>query len=109
MEDLIWSEVKQAVQNPEVIVAGIGPLEAQKDSGLAEEIARAERDMRDVQLEEDRAIRLFVSGKITEDQLDHQRKFITQRLNHCRTKLDDYRTRQSIEAEKRVLVERVRE
>ena len=37
----------------------------------------AERDLRSIQMEEDRAIRLFVSGKITEAQLDLQRRFIT--------------------------------
>ena len=91
MEDLIWSEVKQAVQNPDVIVAGMGALDAPENTGLHEEIARAERDMREVQAEEDRAIRLFISGKISESQLDRQRKFITERLNHCRARLDDYR------------------
>ena len=44
-----------------------------------------------VQIEEDRAIRLFVSGKISENQLDRQRKFITERLDNCRARLDDYR------------------
>ena len=107
LEELIWSEVKQAVQNPEAIVAGIGALDAQGDDGLAEEIARAEREMREVQFEEDRAIRLFVSGKISENQLDRQRKFITERLDHCRARLHDYRARQSIGAEKRALAEKV--
>ena len=107
LEYLIWSEVKQAIQNPDVIVAGMGTLDAQEDDGLAEEIASAERDMREVQMEEDRAIRLFVSGKISENQLDRQRKFITERLNHCRARIDDYRARQSIGAEKRALAEKV--
>ena len=107
LEDLIWSEVKQALQNPEVIMAGIGALDAQQDTGLAEKIDRAELDMRNVQLEEDRVIRLFVAGKITENQLDRQREFITQRLNYCRAKLEDYRARQSIGTEKRILMEGV--
>ena len=38
-----------------------------------------------------RAIRLYVSGKITENQLDHQRRFITERLETLRTNLDDHR------------------
>ena len=38
-------------------------------------------------MEEDRAIRLFVSGKITEAQLDIQRKFITERLESAKAKL----------------------
>ena len=58
---------------------------------MGEEIAQAERDLRSIQMEEDRAIRLFVSRKITEAQLDLQRKFITERLERARTKLDDYR------------------
>ncbi len=58
------------------------------------ETAQAERDLRSIQMEEDRAIRLFVSGKITETQLDHQRRFITERLESARAKLDDYRAQE---------------
>ena len=52
-------------------------------------------------MEEDRAIRLFVSGKITEAQLDHQRRFITERLESARARLDDYRAREAGGTEKR--------
>ena len=107
LEDLVWSEVKQVVQNPNLIVAGIHSLEDQADDNLTEQIAQAERDLRDVQMEEDRAIRLFVSGKITEDQIDHQRKFITERLEHCRNKLDDCLARKSMEVEKRAVADTV--
>ena len=107
LEELIWEEVKNVLRNPDLIVAGIESLETQEDGGLDEEIAQAERDLRDVQLEEDRAIRLYVSGKITEDQFDLQRKFITERLESFRAKLDDYRARQTMGAEKRVLMETV--
>ena len=109
LEDLIWGEVKQVIKNPEIITAGIEALDTQDDSGLSEEIARAELEMRDVQMEEDRAIRLYVSGKITEDQLDHQRKFITERLEQRQAKLDDYRARQSLGDEKRILIEKIGE
>ena len=54
------------IQNPGLIVAGIDTLDAQEGDGLEKEIAQAERDLRSIQMEEDRAIRLFVSGKITE-------------------------------------------
>ena len=37
-------------------------------------------------MEEDRAIRLYVSGKITGEQLDLQRKFVTERLESLRAK-----------------------
>ena len=88
LEEPIWSEVKRVIQNPDLIVAGIDTLDSPEGGELEEEIAQAERDLRSIQMEEDRAIRLFVSGKITEAQLDHQRKFITERLESARAKLD---------------------
>ena len=107
LEEPIWSEVKRVIQNPDLLIAGIDTLDAQEGGGLEEEIAHAERDLRDIQMEEDRAIRLFVSGKITEAQLDLQRRFITERLESARAKLDDYRARDASGAEKRRLVEDV--
>ena len=107
LEEPIWSEVKRVLQNPDLIVAGIDTLDSQEGGGLEEQIAQAERDLRSIQMEEDRAIRLFVSGKITEAQLDHQRKFITERLESARAKLDDYRAREASGAEKRRLMETV--
>ncbi len=106
-EEPIWSEVKRVIQNPDLIVSGIDTFDAHGNGGLEEEIAQAEQDVRSIQLEEDRAIRLFVSGKITEAQLDIQRKFITERLESARAKLDDYRVREASGAEKRRLMETV--
>ena len=107
LEEPIWSEVKRVLQNPDLIVAGIATLDSQEGGGMEEEIAQAERDLRSIQMEEDRAIRLFVSGKITEAQLDLQRRFITERLESARAKLDDYRAREASGAEKRRLMEEV--
>ena len=108
LEGLVWREVKRMLENPGLIIAGIEALNSQAEGGgLADEIARAERDLQKVQTEEDRAIRLYVSGKITEAQLDHQRKFITERLKTLREKLDDYRARESAQVEKREQAERV--
>ena len=105
LESLVWNQVKNALENPDLIVAGIEALNAQEDGGgLVEEIALAERDLQKVQMEEDRAIRLYVSGKITEDQLDRQRRFITERLETLRARLDEYRSQQTALAEKRILM-----
>ena len=93
--------MKRVIQNPDLIVACIDTLDSQESGGLEEEIAQAERDLRSIQMEEDRAVRLFVSGKITEAQLDLQRKFITERLESARARLDDYRAREASGAEKR--------
>ena len=107
LEGRIWSEVKNVLQNPDLLITGIEALDNQNGTALDEEVAKTERELRNVQMEEDRAIRLFVSGKITEDQLDLQRKFITERLESVRAKLDDYRARQASGAEKRELMETV--
>ena len=48
-----------------------------------------------------------MSGKITEDQLDHQRRYITERLETLRARLDDYRDRETAENEKRLAMEHV--
>ena len=93
LERLVWNEIRKVLENPGLIIAGIESMSSQEDGGgLAEEIALAERDLQNVQMEEDRAIRLYVSGKITEDQLDHQRKFITERLEMLRARLAGYRS-----------------
>ena len=107
LEEPIWSEVKRVIQNPDVIVDCIDTSHIQGSESLEEEIARAERDLRSIQMEEDRAIRLFVSGKITEAQLDLQRRFITERLESARAKLDDYRAQETSGAEKRRLMETI--
>ena len=107
LEELVWSEVKRVMQNPALIVVGIDALGDHNGGGLAEEIAKAEHELRTVQMEEDRAIRLYVSGKITEDQLDLQRKFITERLESLRAKVDDYRAREASGVRKRDLTEAV--
>ena len=107
LEEPIWSEVKRVLQNPDLIVAGIADLDSQEGVGMEEEIAQAERDLRSIQMEEDRAIRLFVSEKITEAQLDLQRRFITERLESARAKLDDYLVQETSGAEKRRLMEEV--
>ena len=108
LEEPIWREVKRVIQNPAVIVAGIDTLDTQEGGGgLEEEIAQLGRDVRGIQMEEDRAIRLFVSGKITEAQLDVQRKFITERLESARAKLDEYHAREASGSEQRRLMEAV--
>ena len=99
--------MKRVIQNPDLIVAGIDTLASQEGGGLEEKIAQAERDLWSIQMEEDRAIRLFVSGKITESELDLQRRFITERLESARAKLDEYLAREVNGSEKRRLMEAV--
>ena len=104
LEELVWNQVKGMIQSPRLIVAGIESLDSGEDSDLSSQTARAERDLQKVQVEEERAIRLYVSGKINEEQLDQQRRFITERLEAARATLDDLRARDSMASEKRQLM-----
>ena len=97
------------LEAPSVIIAGI---ESQVDPGsenLIEEQARADRDLREVQMEEDRLIRLYLAGRITEDQLDHQRKFISERLENLPAKLRGYQAHLAMDATKLQVAQRVQE
>ena len=105
LEELVWSQVKGMIQDPRLMAEGIYSLDSQEDGTLAEQTANAEVALRKVLVEEERAIRLYVSGKITENQLDQQRRFITERLEAARARLDGLRARESIASEKRLLME----
>ena len=107
LEGLVWGEVKKVLESPGLIVAGIESLDTQEDGGLENQIAGAERELQRVQFEEDRVIRLYVTEKITEEQMDRQRKFITERLETLRTRLDDLRAREMAAVEKQALGEHV--
>ena len=94
-------------QDPELIAAGLAALDPDEDGGEADDAARTEHELAGVQAEEDRAIRLYVSGKVSEQQLDHQRRFIGERLERLRARLDEHRARTSAQADRRVAVEQV--
>ena len=107
LEELVWGEVSRVLQHPELIAAGLAALDTGEDDGAIEAVARTERELAGVQAEEDRAIRLYVTGKISEQQLDHQRRFIGERLERLRARLDEYRARESAQAGRRVALEQV--
>ena len=90
-KNFLWGEVKKVVQQPEVIIAGIESLRTEDDGQFEEKEAQLERDMRSAQTEDDRLIRLYVAGKISEAQLDRQRRFITGRVEALRAKLEGHR------------------
>ena len=104
LEDLVWSEVRGFLSEPGLLLNGINSLRGQEDEATAEGLARAEQALSAVQEEEDRAIRLYVAGKITESQLDRQRRFITERLEHYQSAIDDYRAQAAAGAERRAQV-----
>ena len=107
LDDLVWSEVKEVVKNPALIMAGMQSLRTDGDSGLEERRAKAERELRNVQTEEDKLITLYAKGKITEDQLDRQLKSVKERLEGLRARLDDYRVQESHAVQQAALMENI--
>ena len=109
LEELVWREIKTVVQNPDLILKGMESMGERDDGGLEKRIAKAERELRKVQTEEDRAIGLYVSGKISEGQLDNQRRQIQERLEAARARLDDYRAQGAAATERKVLTGNIAE
>ena len=107
LERRVWDEVKGVLQQPSVIIAGIEALGEGGGESLAEEQGQVERDLREVQREDERLVRRYVAGKIAEEMLDLQRKFITERMEHLRAKVKDYKTRAATESSRAQVVESV--
>jgi site-specific DNA recombinase len=108
LEELVWCEVASVLKKPDIILRGLQEQSVgQDDTALDIEIARTEREVRAMQTEEDRAIRLHVAGKITEAQLDRQQKFITERLEQVQSKLDRLRANQRAVQQRKCIAEGV--
>ena len=103
LEEVVFTEVKGMLQNPDLILASLKSMDSEDDGGLAKQLARVEKDLKKVQVEDSRAVGLYVSGKITERELDHQREFIGERMETARAKVEDYRAQASMKAEKKAV------
>ena len=102
LEQTVWSEVKAVLQQPARIIEALSGLSEQADNGA--ELKDAEKQVRTITAEEDRLIRLYVAGRITDKQLDHQRKFIDERLEMAREALDAARGRSEAARQAREMV-----
>ena len=107
LEKVVVTEVRRVLQNPDLIVAGLKSMDSEDDGGLAKQLVRAENDLKKVQVEDSRAVGLYVSGKITESELDHQRKGINERVEIAQALLEDYRAQASMKAEKKALANNI--
>ena len=89
LERLIWTEVCENLTDPDSFYQSV---DSDDGDSLTADIAQAERDLGKVQGESDRLLRVYVSGLINEDELKHQRKFITERLESAETRLSGLRS-----------------
>ena len=80
-----------------------------EETRLPRRLSELNRELRDIEMEDERAVRLFVSGRITVRELDRQRGFIAERRAILSARLDDCRARQASDTEKRLLTESVLE
>ena len=106
LEEVVWSEIFKVLRHPDTIVRGIEARNPQVDNhDHHAEIAKSERELQVIQREEDRAIRLWITEKITEDQLIRQRRFITERLEDARVKLSNLMDQRRVRQERKALAE----
>ena len=85
IEELVWNEVVKILESPEMVTSRLMPdVEGPDRDRLLAEVKSAETDLRRIESEEDRLIRLLVSGKIIEPQFHRRRKFIVERLETAR-------------------------
>ena len=107
LEGLVWNEVTRVAQTPELIIAGINSARGSDGGLLKVQVEQVERELGQVQGEDDRAIRLHVSGKISETQLDRQRKFILEKSQKLQAKLEECRSLEAAAAHAEGLRRRV--
>ncbi len=107
LEGLVWREVSEVLRNPELILSGIDVVDSVAGNGVAEKAVSVERELRTVQRQEDRAIDLYVAGRIDERQFERQRGRITERLDVLRTKLEHIRVQEATAADRRLAAENI--
>ncbi len=103
LERIVWAEVEDWLTDPEAFYRAVDSDD--RADALADDIRHAEKELAKVTAEEDRAVRLYVSGEITEAQLGRQRKFITERLEHSRERLHGLRAQQTAEHERAAMLD----
>ena len=107
LEELVWSEVSDVLRKPELILSGIDVVDSLEGNGVDERTESVERELRAVQRQEDRAIDLYVAGRIDEGQLERQRERITEKLDVLRSKLERIRAQEATATDSRQAVENI--
>ena len=103
LEELVWEAVKEVLENPQLVVAGMEAMDSGDDCLALEEIAQAERELKKIEEDNERVVRFGVSGRFTEKEYDRERALIKRRFTAANKKLDEYRTRQAAAAHLRGL------
>ena len=98
LEKLVWDEVVECLTDPDSFYQAVDSDDG--DDSLTADIDAAERDLGKVQGESARLLRVYVSGLINEDELTHQRKFITERLESAKERVEGLRIQQAANEER---------
>ncbi len=95
LEDLIWEEVAEVLRQPERITNSLGNVIEANGGDLDKEITAAQLKVKESRKEDERAVSLFVTGRIDQDQLDRQRGVIAAKLQHRTKRLEDLQGREA--------------
>ena len=106
LEALVWREVKELLADPFVLCDVVDGDDG--SAAIDADIAAAESNLAKMVAEEDRIIRLYAMGKLTEPQLERQRRFITDRMESARLVLDDLRKQRAAAIDRVELADSVR-
>ena len=98
LEKLVWDEVVEFLADPDSFYQVLDSDDG--DDSLTADIDGAERDLGKVADESARLLRVYVSGLINEDELTHQRKFITERLESAKERVEGLRIQQAANEER---------
>ena len=110
LERIVWGEVADSLADPDSFVDTLLSMnDTDSASAPAEEIGRAEVDLRKITAEEDRIIRLYAMDKLTETQLDRQRRFITERREAAEERLAGLRAQFQTVQDRDIGLDSVRE
>ena len=107
LEGLVWREVSEVLRNPELILSGMDVIDSVAGDRVAEETVSVERELSAVQKQEDRAIDLYVAGRIDERQMERQRGQIAEKLEVLRERLEYIRAQEAAAADRRQATESI--
>ena len=105
LEGLIWDEAKAFLTDPDSFWDKVDSDDSAER--LDRDMQIAQREFAKVEGENSRLIRLLVTERITEAEFDHQRKFVTERLEGAQEYLAALRTQQAAAYERAAVADSI--
>ena len=110
VEQAVWEKIYTGLQNPELLGVALeceGRMAQEAESHLLEAIGRIERRLADLDIQSQRILRLFVTGKWAEADLDMQRTVIMEEREALEAELAERYEQRNRQIDHRELLRRV--